>query len=160
MKSYLVSSSSVISPLLRIVIPTPFSPVNKAQPPFTVLRCCTTDVPDACRIWSLQRLVDFPLLLASKAPVKIEVLLRHCLFLQKKGVAMHVDCILMIACYMFICRDISKVLHLLFPENPPPIVLIGHSMGGAIGVRVASSDTYLNILGLAVIDVVEGYTIN
>jgi alpha-beta hydrolase superfamily lysophospholipase len=52
--------------------------------------------------------------------------------------------------------DIVQVLEAMFTEHKPPIVLIGHSMGGAIAVRVANSDMSLSIIGLAVIDVVEG----
>lgn len=47
----------------------------------------------------------------------------------------------------------------LYDEEPPPIILLGHSMGGAIAVRAAHSpviEQYIN--GLAVIDVVEGIT--
>lgn len=38
----------------------------------------------------------------------------------------------------------------------PPIVLMGHSMGGAVAVRAASEDFIPGLAGLAVIDVVEG----
>lgn len=39
---------------------------------------------------------------------------------------------------------------------PPPIVLMGHSMGGAVAVHVAHSDQLPSVVGLVVIDVVEG----
>lgn len=38
----------------------------------------------------------------------------------------------------------------------PPIVLMGHSMGGAVAVHVAHSDQLSTVVGLVVIDVVEG----
>ncbi len=41
-------------------------------------------------------------------------------------------------------------------ESPPKIILVGHSMGGAIAVHVAASGAIKNLAGLVVIDVVEG----
>ena len=47
------------------------------------------------------------------------------------------------------CRAVSG------PEHPPT-VLVGHSMGGAVAVRLAASGQLPNLAGVAVIDVVEG----
>lgn len=44
----------------------------------------------------------------------------------------------------------------LYGENPPPIMMIGHSMGGAIAVHTATANHVPSLLGLCVIDVVEG----
>lgn len=44
----------------------------------------------------------------------------------------------------------------LYGENPPPIMMIGHSMGGAIAVHTAAANHVPSLLGLCVIDVVEG----
>ncbi|CAL8267114.1 unnamed protein product [Merluccius merluccius] len=52
--------------------------------------------------------------------------------------------------------DISKVVEVLFGEAPPPILMIGHSMGGAIAVHAAAANQIPSLLGLCVIDVVEG----
>lgn len=41
-------------------------------------------------------------------------------------------------------------------EECPPIVLVGHSMGGALAVHTAARNYIQNLLGLIVIDVVEG----
>jgi alpha-beta hydrolase superfamily lysophospholipase len=41
----------------------------------------------------------------------------------------------------------------------PPIVLVGHSMGGAIAVHTAASNFIQNLIALVVIDVVEGIKI-
>ena len=45
---------------------------------------------------------------------------------------------------------------MLYGENPPPIMVIGHSMGGAIAVHTAIANHLPSLLGLCVIDVVEG----
>ena len=39
---------------------------------------------------------------------------------------------------------------------PPPVVLVGHSMGGAVAVHAALTNRIENLAGLCVIDVVEG----
>ncbi|XP_061753733.1 protein phosphatase methylesterase 1 isoform X2 [Nerophis ophidion] len=53
-------------------------------------------------------------------------------------------------------KDIGKVVEALYGDNPPPIMLIGHSMGGAIAVHTAAANHIPSLLGLCVIDVVEG----
>uniref|UniRef100_A0A8C1BFT2 Protein phosphatase methylesterase 1 n=1 Tax=Cyprinus carpio carpio TaxID=630221 RepID=A0A8C1BFT2_CYPCA len=53
-------------------------------------------------------------------------------------------------------KDVGKVVEVLYGENPPPIMIIGHSMGGAIAVHTAASNHVPSLLGLCVIDVVEG----
>uniref|UniRef100_A0A669DMG3 Protein phosphatase methylesterase 1 n=1 Tax=Oreochromis niloticus TaxID=8128 RepID=A0A669DMG3_ORENI len=56
----------------------------------------------------------------------------------------------------YLCTDIGKVVEALYGDNPPPIMLIGHSMGGAIAVHTATANHIPSLLGLCVIDVVEG----
>ncbi|KAG7471285.1 hypothetical protein MATL_G00122640 [Megalops atlanticus] len=53
-------------------------------------------------------------------------------------------------------KDVGKVVEALYGENAPPIVMIGHSMGGAIAVHTAAANHVPSLLGLCVIDVVEG----
>ena len=57
---------------------------------------------------------------------------------------------------MRLYSDISKVVEVLYGEAPPPILMIGHSMGGAIAVHAAAANHIPSLLGLCVIDVVEG----
>ncbi|XP_053564713.1 protein phosphatase methylesterase 1 [Bombina bombina] len=53
-------------------------------------------------------------------------------------------------------RDIGNVVEALYGDLPPPIMLIGHSMGGAIAVHTAAANLVPSLLGLCMIDVVEG----
>ncbi|CAG5119871.1 unnamed protein product [Candidula unifasciata] len=52
--------------------------------------------------------------------------------------------------------DVGKIISSLYKDNPPPIILVGHSMGGAIAVHAAFRNLVPSLIGLAVIDVVEG----
>ncbi|XP_063757180.1 protein phosphatase methylesterase 1-like isoform X3 [Eleginops maclovinus] len=52
--------------------------------------------------------------------------------------------------------DIANVIGVCYGETPPPIVLIGHGVGGAITVHTASNMLLPTIVGLVAIDVVEG----
>uniref|UniRef100_A0A8C5AED0 Protein phosphatase methylesterase 1 n=1 Tax=Gadus morhua TaxID=8049 RepID=A0A8C5AED0_GADMO len=53
-------------------------------------------------------------------------------------------------------RDVANVVQACYGETPPPMVLIGHGVGGAIAVHAASSMLLPTIVGLVAIDVVEG----
>uniref|UniRef100_A0A1B6D430 Protein phosphatase methylesterase 1 n=1 Tax=Clastoptera arizonana TaxID=38151 RepID=A0A1B6D430_9HEMI len=55
--------------------------------------------------------------------------------------------------------DVINVIKDMYGEDVPEIILMGHSMGGAIAVHVAASEQ-VPIAGLAMIDVVEGTAIN
>lgn len=53
-------------------------------------------------------------------------------------------------------RDVGQIISAMYPENAPPIMLVGHSMGGAICVHIASLELIPSLIGCVVIDVVEG----
>ncbi|CAH0402400.1 unnamed protein product [Chilo suppressalis] len=54
-------------------------------------------------------------------------------------------------------NDVEQVLHKLYGDEMPPLILMGHSMGGAIAVRAAHLPSLQGyVQGLVVIDVVEG----
>ncbi|TRY68284.1 hypothetical protein TCAL_04149 [Tigriopus californicus] len=53
-------------------------------------------------------------------------------------------------------QDVIRVLRHQFPEELPEIVLVGHSMGGALAVHAALTHQIDRLLGVCVIDVVEG----
>ncbi|WFD28479.1 protein phosphatase methylesterase-1 [Malassezia nana] len=57
--------------------------------------------------------------------------------------------------------DLVQVIHTLFPraEERPSLILVGHSMGGAVVVEAAhtlENDPQVHILGVVMIDIVEG----
>lgn len=53
--------------------------------------------------------------------------------------------------------DIANVLKKLYEnESAPNFLLVGHSMGGAIAVNIAHMNLIPSLLGMCVIDVVEG----
>ena len=52
--------------------------------------------------------------------------------------------------------DIKSIVEFLWEDETPPILLVGHSMGGALAVHTAHRNYIKNLIGLVVIDVVEG----
>ncbi|KAH9512722.1 Protein phosphatase methylesterase 1 [Bulinus truncatus] len=52
--------------------------------------------------------------------------------------------------------DVGNIISALYQDDPPPIILVGHSMGGAIAVHTAVRRLVTTLIGIAVIDVVEG----
>ncbi|KAL4230878.1 Protein phosphatase methylesterase 1 [Mactra antiquata] len=52
--------------------------------------------------------------------------------------------------------DVGDIVQQLYGDEPPPIILIGHSMGGAIAVHTVYRGLIPSISALVVIDVVEG----
>ncbi|KAB7500830.1 Protein phosphatase methylesterase 1 [Armadillidium nasatum] len=57
-----------------------------------------------------------------------------------------------------LAKDVGRVIEATFEDKDthPPCVLIGHSMGGAVGVHTAYNQYITDLAGLVVIDVVEG----
>ena len=53
--------------------------------------------------------------------------------------------------------DIGNVISSMYgEESAPPIVMVGHSMGGAVAIHTAIKNLVPSLIGLVVIDVVEG----
>lgn len=52
--------------------------------------------------------------------------------------------------------DVGNIIKEMYGDEPPPIILVGHSMGGAIAVHAAIRHLVPSLIGLIVIDVVEG----
>lgn len=49
------------------------------------------------------------------------------------------------------------MMYTLYGDEVPPVIVMGHSMGGAVAVNVASSEKCpASLVGVVVIDVVEG----
>ncbi|KAH8415479.1 hypothetical protein KR222_000784 [Zaprionus bogoriensis] len=53
-------------------------------------------------------------------------------------------------------KDIGDLVMKLYPEEAPQIYVVGHSMGGAIAVHFAHMALAPSLIGITVIDVVEG----
>lgn len=58
-------------------------------------------------------------------------------------------------CLVFF-SDVGSIIEKLYPASAPPIMIVGHSMGGAICVHIASLELIPSLIGCVVIDVVEG----
>ncbi|XP_036967390.1 protein phosphatase methylesterase 1-like isoform X3 [Acanthopagrus latus] len=52
--------------------------------------------------------------------------------------------------------DVANVIQACYGETPPPIILIGHGVGGAIAVHTVGNMVIPTTVGLVAIDVVEG----
>lgn len=52
--------------------------------------------------------------------------------------------------------DVGNIIKEMYGDEPPPIILVGHSMGGAIAVHTAIRHLVSSLIGMIVIDVVEG----
>lgn len=59
-----------------------------------------------------------------------------------------------------LASDIGDVIRTFYGNSPPPIVMMGHSMGGAIAVHISVKRLLPTLEGLIVIDVVEGTAID
>ncbi|KAF8589894.1 protein phosphatase methylesterase [Ramaria rubella] len=62
-----------------------------------------------------------------------------------------------------LCSDLVELIKTIFPapSESPTLLLVGHSMGGSVTVRASSpllADKY-KLAGVAVLDVVEGFTL-
>uniref|UniRef100_A0A914W4J7 Protein phosphatase methylesterase 1 n=1 Tax=Plectus sambesii TaxID=2011161 RepID=A0A914W4J7_9BILA len=53
-------------------------------------------------------------------------------------------------------QDIASIYTHLFPQDPPPTFVVGHSMGGALAVHVTNRQLIPHLIAVGVIDVVEG----
>eukprot|EP01114_Cavostelium_apophysatum_P015035 TRINITY_DN4019_c0_g1_i1.p1 TRINITY_DN4019_c0_g1~~TRINITY_DN4019_c0_g1_i1.p1 ORF type:complete len:333 (-),score=58.35 TRINITY_DN4019_c0_g1_i1:105-1082(-) len=53
-------------------------------------------------------------------------------------------------------NDCIALVNELFKDSSSKVVLVGHSMGGAIAARAAASSQIKNLAGVGVVDVVEG----
>lgn len=76
----------------------------------------------------------------------------HCTNLLRKCIKVEMPTVLLSR----FGRDVGNVVEALYGDLPPPIMLIGHSMGGAIAVHTAVANLVPSLLGLCMIDVVEG----
>ncbi|KAF8941952.1 hypothetical protein BGZ47_007023 [Haplosporangium gracile] len=58
-----------------------------------------------------------------------------------------------------LAKDLKNVIHAVYSQYPPDIILVGHSMGGAVVSEAASRGVIPNLIGVAVLDIVEGVAI-
>lgn len=52
------------------------------------------------------------------------------------------------------------MVKLLHPEGAPNILLVGHSLGGAVAIHISNLRLIPTLVGVCVIDVVEGTAID
>ncbi|XP_064420355.1 protein phosphatase methylesterase 1-like [Latimeria chalumnae] len=53
-------------------------------------------------------------------------------------------------------RDVASVVMAIYGEVPPPLLLVGHNVGGAIAIHSLACNLIPSVVGLVAIDVVEG----
>ncbi|KAF9145924.1 Conserved oligomeric Golgi complex subunit 2 [Linnemannia schmuckeri] len=58
-----------------------------------------------------------------------------------------------------LAKDLENVIHAVYGQHLPDIILVGHSMGGAVVSEAASRGVIPNLIGVAVLDIVEGVAI-
>ncbi|KAF9437111.1 Conserved oligomeric Golgi complex subunit 2 [Entomortierella beljakovae] len=58
-----------------------------------------------------------------------------------------------------LAKDLVNIISTAYGEENPDIVLVGHSMGGAVISEAASRGIIPNLIGVAVLDIVEGVAI-
>lgn len=63
-----------------------------------------------------------------------------------------------------LCNDLVELIKVIFPSpsDAPGLLLVGHSMGGSVIVRASTSllAAKYKVIGVAVLDVVEGFTLD
>lgn len=55
-----------------------------------------------------------------------------------------------------LASDVGRLYKKMYPDNAPTVLLVGHSMGGAVAVHIAHQQLIETLVGVTVIDVVEG----
>ncbi|KAJ3402647.1 hypothetical protein HDV05_008315, partial [Chytridiales sp. JEL 0842] len=53
-------------------------------------------------------------------------------------------------------KDLADIVKAVRPNDKTEVILVGHSMGGAVVVEAAATGIVPNCIGVVVIDVVEG----
>ncbi|KAI8823563.1 Alpha/Beta hydrolase protein [Fimicolochytrium jonesii] len=59
-----------------------------------------------------------------------------------------------------LAADLVNLLDVLYPDAIPEVILVGHSMGGAVVTEAALTGKVRNLLAVAVLDVVEGTAVD
>ncbi|KAF9428440.1 Protein with carboxyl methyl esterase activity [Podila epigama] len=58
-----------------------------------------------------------------------------------------------------LANDLTNVVHAVYGEKLPDLLLVGHSLGGSVVCEAASRGLLSNLIGVAILDIVEGIAI-